>query len=307
MPARGKKEKLFKKVDKYCENCGKLLKFNNNRDIIRKRFCSRTCIALYSYKNGLTSPPVYSGKNHPCWIDGRSKVKKFCKDCGKEISWQTTTNLCRTCFNKRKHRPFIAHCETCGKSYITLPYKYNHSKHHYCSKKCIKKQPGRELFICPQCNKEFKAYRSVRNGKLIFCSRECQSLYNGRKNRKTNIFYIDGRTPLRKLIKTSAKMDKWRNQIYERDNYKCIWCSYQGKDLHAHHLITFSELLTAFLEKHKYLDPEKNKNELLGFAENFSLFWDINNGITLCKECHNKEHGLLKGDQLFHKENHKRV
>lgn len=42
----------FRGIKKYCEHCGILLKLNSSRDIHRKRFCSRNCLALQMRKEG---------------------------------------------------------------------------------------------------------------------------------------------------------------------------------------------------------------------------------------------------------------
>ena len=52
----------------------------------------------------------------------------------------------------------------------------------------------------------------------------------------------------------------------ERDNYTCRICRQYGGDLNVHHLFNFSE--------HLYLRTS------------------IDNGITLCKECHKQFHKL---------------
>ena len=59
----------------------------------------------------------------------------------------------------------------------------------------------------------------------------------------------------------------WRQKVYERDNYTCICCGYnKGKKLNAHHLNGY--------------DNFKDQRT------------DINNGVTLCKDCHNRFHDI---------------
>ena len=74
-----------------------------------------------------------------------------------------------------------------------------------------------------------------------------------------------GITPINQKIKNSEKYKLWRETIFKRDNYTCIWCgakSGKGKRvyLQADHIKPFS------------LYPE------LRFA--------IDNGRTLCRDCH---------------------
>lgn len=60
---------------------------------------------------------------------------------------------------------------------------------------------------------------------------------------------------------------KWRNKVFIRDKFICRKCGKVGGQLHPHHI------------KPVCINPE--------FAFN------IDNGITLCVECHKKEHKLL--------------
>jgi len=74
-----------------------------------------------------------------------------------------------------------------------------------------------------------------------------------------------GVAPRNHLIRTSSKYKEWRLAVFERDNYTCQNCrahSGNGKAvyLHAHHIYPFA----------KY--PEKR--------------FDVNNGLTLCIDCH---------------------
>lgn len=71
-----------------------------------------------------------------------------------------------------------------------------------------------------------------------------------------------GVTPKYRSIRTSKEYKKWRTSVFERDNYTCTWCSYKGKGLNADHIKPFA------------LFPK--------------LRFNINNGRTLCTECHLK-------------------
>lgn len=55
--------------------------------------------------------------------------------------------------------------------------------------------------------------------------------------------------------------------MYKRDNYVCICCGYdKGGNLNAHHLNGYN------------WDKEHRT--------------DLNNGVTLCKDCHDKFHNI---------------
>lgn len=153
---------LFREIDKFCLWCGCRLTLNNTRDIERKNFCNHSCKAKYYQRLGVMSKPpvgvhtkphseetkkylskINSGKNHPRWIDDRSKL------------------------NVKEDR-------------------------RYCFE-----------------------YR------------------------------------------------KWRQQVFERDNYTCRKCNQRGGELEAHHMIPYA------VEEYRY---------------------SVWNGLTLCLVCHKKIH-----------------
>jgi hypothetical protein len=83
----------FRDIVKYCEVCNEKLILNNNRDIIRKKFCSRKCVGFSTSSKLKEIPNFYinltkfnntpevnkkkghPGTSHPFWISDRSKVK----------------------------------------------------------------------------------------------------------------------------------------------------------------------------------------------------------------------------------------
>ena len=60
----------------------------------------------------------------------------------------------------------------------------------------------------------------------------------------------------------------WKESVFIRDKYTCQHCFKNDKKLHPHHIKTWDEA------------PE--------------LRTDVDNGLTLCTECHNKHHHIGK-------------
>lgn len=79
-----------------------------------------------------------------------------------------------------------------------------------------------------------------------------------------------GLTKKSAVVRNSFEYKLWRKAVYERDKYTCRWCKTKGIRLHAHHIKPFSQF------------PE------LRFA--------IDNGITLCKDCHKTTYSYLNNE-----------
>jgi hypothetical protein len=77
--------------------------------------------------------------------------------------------------------------------------------------------------------------------------------------------YKGGITPINHLIRESIEAKLWKDSIFARDNWTCQRCQIRGSKLAVHHIKPFAH----------YIE--------LRFA--------LDNGITLCAECH----------KLFHK------
>jgi len=90
-----------------------------------------------------------------------------------------------------------------------------------------------------------------------------------------------GITTLAHVIRNSPEYATWRTRVFKRDDFECQDCHGRnglGKAiiLNAHHIIPFSEILTA------------NSITSLPEALVCDVLWDIDNAVTLCIDCHNK-------------------
>lgn len=114
----------------------------------------------------------------------------------------------------------------------------------------------RSTIQCTNCSQDFeRQLSSIARSNKHFCSCKCYAQYQ-----KENRIQTED-------ITDSAQYKEWRKQVYIRDVYRCRMpgCNSNSKDIAAHHIYP----------KKKY--PEKQ--------------FEINNGITLCRSCHETTYG----------------
>ena len=97
--------------------------------------------------------------------------------------------------------------------------------------------------------------------------------------------------PLITLIRNHHKTTSWRKEVLSRDNYTCtnINCGSQEK-LHVDHIKPLALIIA------------ENNISSLEEAKEYEMLWDINNGRTLCKECHIKTDTWGRGPKKINKE-----
>ena len=102
--------------------------------------------------------------------------------------------------------------------------------------------------------------------KYIIVDKDIIELVNINYDRIDYINKNEYRNISRKMCQRRDDMEyiKWRISVLNRDNYTCLNCGKHGDDtvLHVHHIKRY--------------------------ADNEELRTDVNNGITLCYECHKK-------------------
>ncbi len=124
---------------------------------------------------------------------------------------------------------------------------------------------------------------------FIRTQEHCRKISESRRG-KNNPNWRGGRTTLKQIIRHCQEYKQWRKAVFERDNYTCQrpGCGKRGGFLNADHFVmSFSRILS------------ENKISSLEEALKCKELWDINNGRTLCLECHKKTETYLKNNKKY--------
>ena len=187
-----------------------------------------------------------------------SKICKYCKKTFYKKDFKYDFNRMITCGSfecRKKHKEewiYSKCCPDCNK-----PICYNSNKCHHCIS-IGKNNPFYNKTHTEESKKKIKLFYK---GMVSYRRDKPNPQFAGEKNPR----WKGGITPINQKIRHSLKLKRWRRNVFKRDNYRCQECNARGGKgkaviLNAHHIKPFS----------KY--PE------LRFA--------IDNGITLCKNCH---------------------
>ena len=103
---------------------------------------------------------------------------------------------------------------------------------------------------------------------------------SGLCKRENHYNWRGGISPIAETIRACHKMNRWVQDVYKRDSYTCSECGVKGNgsNLNAHHIITFSDILLNYNIKN------------LDDANACDFLWNLDNGITLCVDCHKGVH-----------------
>lgn len=156
----------------------------------------------------------------------------------------------------------IITCKVCNKRFEVIPSRFKRGDTKYCSLPCkYKDLKGRKL----SQETRIKMSKSQSGNKNHFYGKhhstevrkKLSELHSGERHRD----WKGGITPINERIRKSFEYKLWRESVFRRDNYTCVWCGdNRGGNLQADHIKPFA------------LYPE------LRFA--------IDNGRTLCVDCH---------------------
>jgi predicted transcriptional regulator len=114
-----------------------------------------------------------------------------------------------------------------------------------------------------------------------------KNISKGCSNRKgeNGCNYKDGRTSLRVRMYSLSEYLNWKNRILKRDGRMCQKCG-GSQELEVHHIKENYLIFEEFLKLYPQYSPKKDSDKLLQLARKYTPFWDIDNGTTLCYDCH---------------------
>lgn len=136
--------------------------------------------------------------------------------------------------------------------------------------------------LCQKCAQrilnekpETLARKSAHMKKLATDYREVLINFSKLRSGENSVNWNKNKTNEERLLERSTPENRaWAAQVKSRDDYTCVICAARGGKLVSHHLMAYGAY------------PE--------------LRYDIDNGVTLCKTCHNDFHSIygLGGNTL---------
>lgn len=269
-------------MEKICKHCGKLLD-----------------ISCFMRNKGLIDG--YENMCKSCRLEQRKKYINKCVICGTEFKTATkSSKYCsQECIGELRKNRVTTKCSYCSKEIEFIKYKST-CEYHYCNQTCRTKHLKVLLLKennpnynhvehkCDGCGKTMLTIPSkIKDQKYIFCSNECYKINIGKYfSTENNSNYNSELTVEERIIgRNYEDYHNWRKNVFIRDDYTCKCCGdSKGHNLAAHHILNYTE----------YKDTRT----------------DLNNGITLCNNCHKLFHntyGYTKNNEnqlnIFIREN----
>lgn len=118
-----------------------------------------------------------------------------------------------------------------------------------------------------KCDKNHQYVAEFNSFKCGYRCPKCMAeKWNGSGNPRYNPNLSDEERLENESRRSEYEYRRWFRNVFKRDKYTCCICGVKGKEMNAHHLNGFDE-----------------------FKEDR---YKVENGVTLCKECHKKFHKI---------------
>jgi len=251
--------------------CGKIVTLKFKCYLKGRKFCSNQCVL----KRKESSERDRTGSKNSNWNGGL--VTLICKQCGKEFKRKKGEVKWSKCCSKK-----------CANASLPATWKQKRIK-----------QLKETKYFCENCDKNIIVPNcKAKLYKMHFCSLKCRSEWNkkiGFNTGNTNPNWKDGVRSLNSVMYACEEAENWKKKVRYRDNYKCQHCG-TSRNLHVHHIKKFIDLRAEFLKEYDQFSLNDDIATLLRLAYKWKPFFEIDNGITLCRVCHAKEHARIKAN-----------
>lgn len=157
-------------------------------------------------------------------------------------------------------RVIVWECECiCGKKIFTTSTPLRSGLSKSCG--CLRREISRDRALGQKLSKsQIKKMANGRLGKKFPLERRRKISENLKGNKSSG--WRGGIQSANKQARFTLDYKLWREAVFKRDNWTCVWCQESGGRLEADHIKPFAYF------------PEERHN--------------VGNGRTLCHECHKK-------------------
>ncbi len=162
------------------------------------------------------------------------------------IPWNKGKRGLQVAWNKGIGKILEGKCAKCGIIFFYVPNKYRPVR-KYCSRVCYQRDEKVHNRLATISGLGVK---EIKAGNVFYPDRKAENhpMWRGGVSRAYRTGYY------------SLEYKKWRKLVFERDDFRCFDCGQKGGKLEAHHIYPF-----AFFPR---------------------LRFGLENGITLCEDCH---------------------
>lgn len=184
-------------------------------------------------------------------------------------------------------------CQGCGEEFLVKKCTLG----KYCSIKCYGKsmigkdnhQKGLKRSISSRqkmsdAKKDFVPWNKGVEMSDEYKSNWLKSMV-GKNKRDKNPNWRGGVSDINNLIRTSDKYKEWRMSIFKRDQWTCQFCGSKGVVLNVDHIKPF------------FIVRDENNIKSLEDAFACDALWELDNGRTLCFDCHYSLPTSIKRDR----------